>query len=63
MRDGSEVPVEINLSPIEHRGEVQVLASVRDLGERKRMEAELRESEQQLRLMANSLPALIAIID
>ena len=61
--DGSETPVRLTLSPIEHGGGIQILAHVRDLGDRKRIEAELRESEKQLRLMANSLPALIAVID
>ena len=43
--DGSETPVRVTLSPIEHGGGLQILAHVRDLGERKRMEAELREGD------------------
>ena len=61
--DGSEVPVEVSLSPIEHPEGLQILASVRDITHRKRMEAGLKESERELRLMANSLPALIAMVD
>jgi len=61
--DGSEFPVEISLSPFEYRGELQVLASVRDLTGRKRVASELRERERLLRHMATALPALIGFVD
>ena len=41
-RDGSEVPIEISLNAIEAPGGVQVLASVIDITERKRVEEETR---------------------
>jgi len=41
-RDGTEVPVEISLNAIEAPGGVQVLASVIDITERKRVEEETR---------------------
>jgi serine phosphatase RsbU (regulator of sigma subunit) len=44
--DGSEVPVEIGLSPIEAEGGVLIVAAIRDLTARKRTEATLRASEQ-----------------
>ena len=37
--DGSEFPVEISLSPIEEKGERMVAAAIRDVTERKRVEA------------------------
>jgi len=40
-RDGSEFPVEISLSPIEHSGGRLVAAAIRDVTERKLVEAEL----------------------
>ena len=39
--DGSEFPVEISLSPIEDEGRILVAAAIRDVTERKRVEAEL----------------------
>ena len=45
-RDGRELPVEISLSPIEHGGEVQVVAAMRDVSERRRAEQLLRESDE-----------------
>jgi PAS domain S-box-containing protein len=45
--DGSEFPVEISLSPIEEDGERLVAAAIRDVTERKRVEAELNEARQE----------------
>jgi PAS domain S-box-containing protein len=56
-KDGSEVPVEIGLSPIEVDGEVLVLAFIADITERKRAENErgrLLEREQQARAEADA---------
>ena len=61
--DGSEIPVEVSLSPIEHEEKVQILASVRDLTSRKYVESELRARQQLLQDMANALPALVGFID
>ena len=62
-RDGSEFPVEISLGPLGLGTEEMVLASIRDMTERKRLESELRERERLLRQMSNVLPALIAMTD
>lgn len=54
-RDGSEFPVEISLSPIEHEGGVLVAAAIRDVTDRKRVEAELivaREAAEAAREIA-----------
>lgn len=45
--DGSEFPVEISLSPIEQDGEKMVAAAIRDVTERKRVEAELVEARAE----------------
>jgi PAS domain S-box-containing protein len=42
--DGSEFPVEISLSPIEQQGQALVAAAIRDVSERKKAEAALREA-------------------
>ena len=62
-RDGSEFPVEVTLSPFEDQGGFHVIAAVRDVSDRRHVEAELRASERLLRQMVNSLPAAIALLD
>lgn len=44
--DGVEFPVEISLSPVEGDGEVLVAAAIRDVSDRKRVEAELIVARQ-----------------
>ena len=51
-RDGTEVPVEIGLNPIETDGGLCVLASVVDLTARKRAEEELKRSNEELERFA-----------
>jgi PAS domain S-box-containing protein len=48
--DGSEFPVEISLSPHHISGTIYALAAIRDITERKRMEAERRENLHQKEL-------------
>lgn len=48
-RDGTEVPVEIGLNPIDTDDGLVVLASVVDISARRREEQELRKLEDQLR--------------
>ena len=51
-KDGTEVPVEIGLNPIETDEGTFVLASVVDITERKRAENELRRSNEELERFA-----------
>ncbi len=55
-RDGSEFPVEISLSPIDDGGRMLVAAAIRDITDRKRVEAQLivaRESAESARTIAD----------
>ena len=48
-QNGSEFPVEISLSPITlDNGMLVVLSAIRDISDRKRIEAELRQAHQEL---------------
>jgi len=56
-KDGSEIPVEIGLNPIDIDGEVLVLSSIVDITDRKRAEQErirLLESEQRAHAKADA---------
>jgi PAS domain S-box-containing protein len=54
-KDGSEFPADIALSPVMTDQGVLVLASVRDVTERKRVEAELLQAEERFRLVVESI--------
>jgi PAS domain S-box-containing protein len=48
-RNGERFPIEVRTIPIRHRGEPHVLAMIRDLTERRRVEQEREQLEAQLR--------------
>jgi len=50
-KDGTEFPVDIVLSPLPVDGETLFLATVRDITDRKRIEAALQKSEESFRLL------------
>ena len=47
-RDGSEIPVEISLSPIGSGDSMVVLSVIRDISDRKRIEEDLRRANEEL---------------
>jgi PAS domain S-box-containing protein len=49
-KDGSEFPIEISYSDMELNGERHFVGFIRDIAERKRAEAELRENEEQFQV-------------
>jgi two-component system cell cycle sensor histidine kinase/response regulator CckA len=62
-KDGSTFPVEVNSQSADIAGERMIFSVVRDIGERRRAERALRESEERFRTVANATPALIWISD
>ncbi len=62
-KDGRELYVEINLSPIETETGLFVAGSIREVNNRERREQPLSQSEGRLRLMADALPVLISYVD
>jgi PAS domain S-box-containing protein len=61
--DGSRIDLEINESSYLDIGGESVVTILRDITLRKRGEQALRDSEEQLRLIADSVPILLARVD
>ncbi|MBA2443323.1 MAG: PAS domain S-box protein [Rubrobacter sp.] len=62
-KDGTTFPVEVRLGPFEAEERRLVLASVRDVTERKRSEEALRDSEERYRVVAETASDAIIVID
>ncbi len=58
-RDGTVVPVEVNVRRFEHQGQTLILSVCRDLTERKQAQAELLRNEQRFRELAERLPQTV----
>lgn len=57
-KDGSSVPVDVSLSPIEFQSGITVIASIRDITQRKQAESEIRELNARL---ADHVTELMAV--
>ncbi|MCA1619472.1 MAG: PAS domain S-box protein [Acidobacteria bacterium] len=58
-KDGHEVPLEISFSEFFTKGKRHFTGIVRDITERERAQEALRESERQLRILADTVPQLV----
>lgn len=54
-KDGTSFPVEISLSPLETEEGMLISAAVRDISERKRLEAELRKTTEEIEAFTYSV--------
>jgi PAS domain S-box-containing protein len=57
-KDGSEIPVEISLSPMRMGNRLQTISTIRDISDRKRAEADLRKAEVRYRTLVEGIPAV-----
>jgi PAS domain S-box-containing protein len=62
-RAGRRFWVEVNMRPVRLDGAVRLLAMVRDISERAKTEALLRESEERFRTLVDYAPEAIVVLD
>lgn len=62
-KDGTCFPVEVRIRPFEDRGRMLAVALARDVSERTRADAALRESEAKLRAIFESEPECVKVLD
>jgi PAS domain S-box-containing protein len=61
--DGSEFPIEISLSPIQHEGQRLVVAGIRDITERRQIEREAKRATAYLMSAVDAIPDAFALYD
>ncbi len=62
-KDGAEIPVEVSLSPLHTEHGMTVSAAIRDISERKRMEAAAKRTADRLASAVDSIQDAFAVFD
>ncbi|MRV73602.1 PAS domain S-box protein [Duganella sp. FT92W] len=62
-RDGREIPVELSIGALRHGDEHMATAFLHDVSERVAYEEKIAAGERRARMIADSMPALVAYID
>ena len=62
-RDGTDIPVEVSLSPVHWGGETSVCAAIRDITDRRRIEASAKLAEATAKLAADRLGSAVETIE
>jgi len=62
-RDGHEIPVELSLASVRLKDQWHAVGIMRDISERKKTEAALRQSEEKYRLLTESITETIWTMD
>jgi PAS domain S-box-containing protein len=62
-KDGSEIPIEVSLSPHSRDDKISVSASIRDISERKRLEAAARLNADRLASAVDAMQDAFALFD
>ncbi len=61
--DGTRFDAEISFNPVEHETGKTIYLIIRDISKRKKMEEELRKSEQLYKSLLNAIPDLFFVMD
>ena len=62
-RDGTDVPVEVSLSPVRWGGEMSICAAIRDITDRRRMEASAKLAADRLGSAVETIEDAFALFD
>ncbi len=62
-KDGSEIAVELTISPVKISGKWNAVGVIKDITRRKQAEDKLREAEQRYHALFNQAPAGVLVVD